>query len=78
MRRACSVIGAAGADLFTSSPSGAAVCQSAARGVMPSCHLSDRVQFPSHLFPSITEGEGGKMVNDGDFNMDPDTVGAYC
>lgn len=63
--------------MFTSSPSVAAVCQWAARGAMPSCHLSDRVQFPGPLFPSITEGEGKKMVNDGDFNMDPDAVGAY-
>lgn len=75
VRWACSVIGAAGGDLFPSFPSVAAFCWWAARGAMPSCHLSDRVQFPSHLFPSITESE--KMVNDGDFNMVSHTIGAY-
>lgn len=56
-RWACPVIGAVGGDLFPSFPSVAAVCRWAARRAMPSCHLSDRVQFPGHLFPSITEGE---------------------
>lgn len=60
VRWACSVIGAAGGDLFPSFPSVAAVCRWAARGAMPSCHLSDRVQFPGHLFPSITESEEKK------------------
>lgn len=60
--------------MFPSFPTGAAVCRWAARGAVPSCHLSGRSQFPSHQFPSRNEGVDGNDERRGDFNTTVDST----